>query len=148
MYVIERRRISKSYPYRWDRTFYVCESKRVEGKPKRVVVATFKNAYSLEAAVTNQQAEIKRFSEKMLLSAAAGVSKSAITASLQQLQQELAVLIDCKAKLPDWRAEPLGEPPMHLWPKRKPPRLHTVAVTVRVPPDCVEKLKSYAKLLR
>ena len=65
MFIKEYRRVKRAPSWSsesavWDRTFYVCESKRIDGKPKRIVHGYFKNVLTIDEAIQNCEREIKR----------------------------------------------------------------------------------------
>jgi hypothetical protein len=125
MFIYERRRVIRNfqtkYTHQWDRTFYVCTSQRVDGKPKRVVHGWFKNALTWDQAIENQQSAIQAHLKNEGLAQTWGYTKQ-WKANLESMQDFLELLREWKSALPDWNTEPLGEVPFEKWPKPKPAR--------------------------
>ena len=123
MFIKEYRRVKRapvwsSHFVVWDRTFYVCESKRVDGKPRRIVHGYFKNAMSIDEAIENTEREIKRIEGNAGQARAIGCD-SYNSHCLQRERVFLETLHQWKAQFPDWKAEPIGDVPLHLWPTLK-----------------------------
>lgn len=126
MYIIERRRVIEvrpydpKKPYKYDRTFYVCCSERIDGKPKRKTLGYFKNAESLPQAIDNTTKELNHLNNKGKEVYINFYGKDAWNHYKESVEKDIYNLNEWNLALPDWKAEPSKDVPCTEWKKYKP----------------------------
>ena len=126
MYIIERSRVVTAYPrnpnapYKYDRTFYVCCSERIDGKPKRKTLGYFKNAESFLQAIENATKELNHLNNKGKAIYIDAYGKDAWNRYKESVEKDISNLKEWNLALPDWKAEPSKEVPYSEWKKHKP----------------------------
>jgi len=134
MYIIERKQVVQAYPYnpehpyKYDRTFYVCCSQRVDGKPKRITLGYFKNAESIQQAIDNQTKELINLTTTGRSQYIGFFGEESWTNYKKEMESQLTKLNDWLVLLPEWKAEPSKDVPYSECKKYKPrkPRMSLV----------------------
>jgi hypothetical protein len=124
MFIVEKRGIKRSSPYNrenpyvWDRTFYICKSERIDGKPKRIKLGQFKNAESLLHAVEIEKTNLQKHIENIGFWKANSFGQR-WTEVKAHIEQQIENLTAWSHLLPNWKPEELKPVPHDLWPIRK-----------------------------
>ncbi len=146
MFIVEKRRIKRNYPYNkeipyvWDRTFYVCKSERVDGKPKRITLGQFKNAESLLHAVELEKADLQKHMESLPFWKANGFGGRWLPVK-EGIEQQIENLTAWSHLLPHWKAEETKPVPANHWPvRRKSSKPAKAKVTVKEVFDLYKQL--------
>ena len=146
MFIVEKRRIRRNYPYNreipyvWDRTFYVCKSERIDGKPKRITLGQFKNAESLLHAIEIEKANLQKHMEVLPFWKANGFGER-WTPAKERIEQQIANLTAWNHLLPNWKAEEIQPVPADFWPiRRKSAKLAKARVTAKAVFDLYKQL--------